>query len=307
MDYGLYKLDVTPMAKEKSIFDEFTNLYEFSKTLQFGLTSLKWDENKKTIVDDRDWSVLKSHGIIEKDKRIAENIKSAKFYLDILHRELIDKALNNLKFENNDLEKYAQILEKLEINKKSKSKTDAEKEQKKDIAKELRKQLSQARDSLLETVGKTFINESKKLATGDRNALLLGQSLDILKKRFTTDEVGKLRRENKEVGVEYLDVVYKDEDKIPKSVFDMDAGYLDEFHKNRELVYSAKGKKGSLGKRILDNFDIFLRNKKVFEEKYKNSTIDFAEVERNFGITGTGNFFDRTYAIHTTPRETMRY
>jgi len=76
--------DITNKPREKGVFDNFTNLYEFSKTLTFGLIPLKWDDNKKMIVEDEDFSVLRKYGVIEEDKRIAESIKIAKFYLNIL-------------------------------------------------------------------------------------------------------------------------------------------------------------------------------------------------------------------------------
>lgn len=281
------------MEKEKSVFDEFVGKYELSKTIQFNLVPLRWDDKKKNIVEDSEWSMLRKYGVIEGDKRIAESIKITKFYLDILHRELINNALEKLKFENNELKEYAYILQQIENNRKNKNK-----QEKKSIKKKLKIELSKIKDILLKRVNETFVVAGREMAKNylinindEKNVLLTKYSLDILKGRFTQEEVNKLRLISKDIGTEYPDITYVSEDKTTKNVFDMDAGYLEDFHKNRGLLYSVKGKKGSLGKRILDNFDTFCKNKKIYEEKYKNSSIDFSEVENNFRIKLT-EFFD---------------
>ena len=268
--------DITNKPREKGVFDNFTNLYEFSKTLTFGLIPLKWDDNKKMIVEDEDFSVLRKYGVIEEDKRIAESIKIAKFYLNILHRELIGKVLGSLKFEKKNLENYDRLLGEIEKNNKNENISE---DKKKEIRKNFKKELSIAQDILLKKVGEVFESNGSGILSSKN-------CLDELTKRFTRQEVDKLRRENKDIGVEYPDVAYREKDgkEETKSFFAMDVGYLDDFHKNRKQLYSVKGKKNSLGRRILDNFEIFCKNKKLYE-KYKNLDIDFSEIERNFNLT----------------------
>ncbi len=252
--------------KSVSVFDEFVGKYEFSKTLQFGLVPLKMDDSKEKIIEDGNLSILRKYNIVETDVKTAESIKTAKFYLNIFHREVIDNALKILGFRGEDLKKYVGALEAIRKNSKN---GDLGKEQKKKISKELRNNLSRVRDVLLKEIGNVFKNAGNE-------TLLSKDCLIKLKDRFTQQKVNELRSENKDKGIEYPEVVYSD----GKSVFEMNAGYLDDFHKNRELLYSIKNKKGSLGQRILSNFELFYKNIKTYEEKYKNSDIDFSEASQ---------------------------
>src|SRR3989338_5856364 len=194
--------DITNKPREKGVFDNFTNLYEFSKTLTFGLIPLKWDDNKKMIVEDEDFSVLRKYGVIEEDKRIAESIKIAKFYLNILHRELIGKVLCSLKFEKKNLENYDRLLGEIEKNNKNENISE---DKKKEIRKNFKKELSIAQDILLKKVGEVFESNGSGILSSKN-------CLDELTKRFTRQEVDKLRRENKDIGVEYPDVAYREKD-----------------------------------------------------------------------------------------------
>ncbi|MFH1462327.1 MAG: hypothetical protein ABIG08_01325 [bacterium] len=272
------------MADEikKTIFGKFVNLYEFSKTLQFGLIPLRYDEDKKTLIEDCEFTALKERGIIEKDEQIAKNIRAAKFYLDILHREFIDEALGRLKFKDEYLKEIYHILSEIEKNKKDKIRK-----------KELNKQLLISKDTLLDEVQKTFAEENKNLqdkysvegVDDNVNILLSKNALEVLQKKFTKRKVEKLRKENLCKELIYPDVTYLDPGGNERSVFEMNAGYLDDFHKNRKLLYSIGNKKGSLGRRIVDNYvDTFCKNRRIFKEKYEKSKIDFSAVEINFGV-----------------------
>ncbi|PJB08507.1 hypothetical protein CO122_01595, partial [bacterium (Candidatus Gribaldobacteria) CG_4_9_14_3_um_filter_33_9] len=282
----IFYKNMTTETKKFESFEDFTNLYEISKTIQFNLVPLKWDSERKNIAEDKEFAEFKKHGIIEKDEQTSKNIKTTKFYLDILHGEFIEEALKELRFKKEDLEKIYFLSQKLEENKRDKQ---VNKEEGKKKYGEFKKQLSIARDNLLEELKNIFIltNQRYKLKNkypstneNDKNILLSKHVLELLRKRFTKEEIDKLRKNNQDSSIVYPDV----EDGKGKSVFNMNAGFLDDFHKNREhSLYSVKGKKGSFGGRILDNFEIFNQNKKIFEEKYKKSDIDFSEVEKSFG------------------------
>lgn len=273
-----------PKTESKNVFENFINRYEISKTIQFNLIPQKWDNESKSIVEDKEFAELKKYGIIERDEQTEKNIKAAKFYLDILHREFIEEALKNLKFEKRDLERIYSLSQKLEEIKKDRQ---LDKKERKKKYEEFKKQLSIARDNLLEELKNIFATQSDKLKNeysvndnknDNKNILLSKYALNLLQKRFTKEEVDKLKNNNHDSGI-----VYPKVNSEGKSVFGMSAGYLDDFHKNRKHLYSTNGKRGTLGRRILDNFAIFSQNKKIFEKKYKKSDIDFSEVEKGLG------------------------
>ncbi len=256
------------MSKEKGVgkIEEFKNLYELSRTLQFRLVPLKVDDRTNELVEDEEWSALKSHGIIEADKKMAENIKVVKFYLDILHRKIIDNSLRSLNFEKKDLLNYAAALDALAQGKKDK---DSDKNEKKMKIKELKTRLLLAQGALLEQIDRVF----KKAGADD---LSPKKCLLKLKESFTSAEVKDLREKNNHKELEFPDIEYQDKQGSPKNIFEMDAGYLADFCKKRELLYSVKGKKGSLSERILSNFELFYKNIKNYQDNYKNTDIDFS-------------------------------
>ncbi|GEM_PF-3589091 len=273
------------MAKEKTNrnFDEFINLYEFSKTLQFSLVPLKLDKINNKIIEEREFNENVVESIlskaIQKDVQISENIKTTKFYLDILHREFINDALGKLRFSVENLKKIEQILDKIKKVKRGKVVTDDQKAQKKNQIIELEKEFNRVKELLLSGIKNVLIGKNN-----EKNILITEKCLNILKERFTKEKVEELRRENKHKEIIYPDIVYMD-GKEEKSVFEMKAGYLDEFHKNREFLYSIGNKNGSLARRIVDNFiKIFCKNRRIFEEKYKNSQIDFSPIEKAFDV-----------------------
>lgn len=77
--------------KNKKTFDDFTNLYELSKTLRF---ELKPVGNTKEL--------LESQRVFQKDAKILENYRILKKYFDELHKKFVKDALSDprLDFEN---------------------------------------------------------------------------------------------------------------------------------------------------------------------------------------------------------------
>ncbi len=65
-------------------FNEFTNLYELSKTLRFELRPI-WETLNNL---ETDW-------VIQKDKEVEENYNKIKIFFDSLHREFVKQSLEN--------------------------------------------------------------------------------------------------------------------------------------------------------------------------------------------------------------------
>lgn len=70
--------------EKKSSFEEFTNLYELSKTLRFELKPV-WETLNNL---ENDW-------VIQKDKEVEENYNKIKVFFDSLHREFVKQSLEN--------------------------------------------------------------------------------------------------------------------------------------------------------------------------------------------------------------------
>ncbi|MBI5893772.1 MAG: hypothetical protein HZB79_09015 [Deltaproteobacteria bacterium] len=70
-------------------FDKFTKRYSLSKTLRFELVSQ--GETEKFI---------KEKGLLEKDKKRADDYKKAKKLIDEYHKDFIEQALSGKQLEN---------------------------------------------------------------------------------------------------------------------------------------------------------------------------------------------------------------
>ena len=71
--------------KEFKLFSDFTNLYELSKTLRFELRPIG---NTQTMIDKAN--------VFGKDKVIKDKYQKTKPFIDRLHREFVDEALNKV-------------------------------------------------------------------------------------------------------------------------------------------------------------------------------------------------------------------
>jgi len=266
-------MDSKKQGNKKNAFADFTNLYELSKTLRFELKPLCWDRETKEIVEDKEANNLKKYKIVEKDEQTAANIEIVKFYLNILHREFILKSLEKLQFEKKKLEEYYLLICSLD---KIKKDTSLDKDKKEIERKKIFNEIKIKKKDLLEDIGGNFSGYDFLLSEDVKNKL---------KERFTKKWVEKVEKDNRNKEIEYPGVTFFDEKNEEKSVFDIKFGYLKDFNKNRKHLYAINGKKGALATRILDNFKIFVDNKKIFEDKYKNlSDINFSETESYFNI-----------------------
>lgn len=243
----------------KKTFEEFTNLYEVQKTLRF---ELKPVGNTQKMLDE--------DSVFEKDKVIKEKYQNTKPFIDRLHREFVEEALEGILLTN--LKKYFNALKNWKNNKKDK-----------EAQKSLKTEEERLRKEIVGFFNKTAKDwAEKKYADLDLNnndvGILFEEGIfDVLKNRygnedksFLTDDVGSfLKNDNGE--------------KI--SIFNEwkgFIGYFTKFQQTRKNFYVSDGTETAIATRIIDqNLRRFCDNLKDFKE-IKNRIVDFSEVEKNF-------------------------
>lgn len=265
--------------KTLSIFDKLTKQYQLSKTLRFELKPVG-----KTI------NFLEK--VIKKDKTINEAYNQAKFYFDMLHRKFIESALTKEKAKNINFQEFAKIFYRQnQIIKKIKN----EKKNRKEIQNEINKSqktIDEARKNLYAQIRKIFDEEAEswkeqyknKLKKSDIkqkgiNFLMSAGVLEVLKDKFPLEKEEEFQRENRP------SLYIKDELTGKKTYifekFDKFTTYLTKFQQTRKNLYADNGESTSVITRIVSNFEIFLKNKEVFENKYKDNyqKIGFPKVD----------------------------
>jgi CRISPR-associated protein Cpf1 len=90
------------MKNNKSIWDDFTNMYSVSKTLRFELKPIS-----KTL------KYVKEKGIIEKDEEREKEFNKIKKIMDEYYKFFIEKCLSNIKIKKEDMEAYRKVYEDL--------------------------------------------------------------------------------------------------------------------------------------------------------------------------------------------------
>ena len=106
--------------------EQFTNLYQVSKTLRFELIP---DERTKTILEHSD--------LIAQDEHRADSYKAVKKIIDRYHKTYIESVLVSLKLPNDELERLHELYSKSQKN-------DADKKALDDVQNKLRKQIANA-------------------------------------------------------------------------------------------------------------------------------------------------------------------
>ena len=106
--------------------EQFTNLYQVSKTLRFELIP---DERTKTILEHSD--------LIAQDEHRADSYKAVKKIIDRYHKTYIESVLVSLKLPNDELESLHELYSKSQKN-------DADKKALDDVQNKLRKQIANA-------------------------------------------------------------------------------------------------------------------------------------------------------------------
>lgn len=257
------------MENKTSSFNKFTKQYQLSKTLRFELKPVG-----KTInfLDE----------VIKKDKTINESYNQAKFYFDMLHREFIESALQKEKAENINFQEFAKIFYRQnQIIKKNKN----EKKDRKEIQNEVNKSqriIDEGRKNLYKQIRKIFDKKAEnwkmqykdKLKKSDLkqkgiNFLMSAGILKILEDKFPPEKNEEFKKQN------WPSLYIKDQLTGQQvyifEKFEKFTTYLTKFQKTRENLYADNGESASVITRIVSNFEIFLRNKEVFENKYQNN------------------------------------
>lgn len=237
------------------LFNRFTNLYSLSKTLRFELKPV--GETQKMLEDAK---------IFEIDKVRKEKYEATKPYFDRLHREFVEKALENAEISN--LSGYFEIFKKWKKDKKAHEKELQNKE------KTLRKEVV----SLFDAQAKSWTEKYPGLKKKDIGILdEEGVFEQILKVRYGSEDESFLREAD---GNFILD---DEGEKI--SIFDEwkgFTGYFKKFFETRKNFYKSDGTSTALATRIIDqNLKRFCDNMENFEKIKKK--IDFSEVEKDFG------------------------
>ncbi|MFH1175306.1 MAG: type V CRISPR-associated protein Cas12a/Cpf1 [bacterium] len=319
------------MEKEKKcVFDKFANhQYALSKTLRFELVPVgkmvdyldpKTGEIKKITQTEK---MLFENQVFEKDKTIDDSYNQAKFYFDTLHQKFINSALSPENAKKLNFSQLADFLEKKnkditnlrkELNAVRNDKKDTQPTQTK--INNLEKEIAERKKKFYEEIcilldkkadewKKEYLN--KQLEDGEKikfgkegseekenqkgvNFLTSAGVLQILKYEFPQSK----EVEFKASGFPSLFVEERENTGMKRYIFDSFdrfSGYLTKFQETRKNIYADNGIASALATRIVDNLEIFLANKKGYENKYikiaKEMGIDNLDV---FNINNYGNY-----------------
>lgn len=249
--------------KKFKSFDDFTNLYELSKTLRFELKPI--GNTQKMLEDEK---------VFEKDETIHNKYIKTKPFFDKLHREFVDEALENISLSG--LDEYLKLLKGWKTDKKNKDK---------------QKSLDKKQDELRKEIVSLFDAKAKNWAENKYSHLCLkNKNTELL----FEEGVFKLLKEKygKEKDAEILDEASGEMVSIFSSWKGF-VGYFDKFHATRRNFYKADGTTTALATRIIDqNLKRFCDNLDVYES-VKNK-IDFSDLEKELSIK-LGDVFSLNY------------
>lgn len=288
--------------KQLKNFEKFTNLYELSKTLRFELKPV--GETLKFL----DFDKQEKKKYFPKDKEKAKNYQRIKYYIDLLHRDFIKKALTKFKDESNEID-----LKKYFKNFKDNKTEDKGNKLKKEITNKFTEVGKSEGERICETYKlkclgfseKESKNDEKKkieklvtvTAKGDTSGVLFGKEIigtekqkGILETLFcqvdngicSVDENGELQKlenvtkENK--------IIFKNTEGKEESIFKNFKGftaYFGGFHENRKNLYKNDGKAGRMATRIIDEnlprFCVNIIDFKYFTDRYPQLVEKFNE------------------------------
>lgn len=276
--------------KQQSVFDEFTKKYQLSKTLRFEL---------KPVGKTADF--LKINKVFEKDKTINNSYNQAKFYFDTLHQNFINAALAPEKAKDLPFSELADFLEEKNKNLSVKKRELKETRDNKNEAKiqtiqkeinDIEKSIDEGKKKIYKIIrglfddlaeqwkkdykDKVLENEKKiKFSKADIKQsgvkfLTSAGILQILKHEFPKIKEKEFKKRG------WLSLYIKEEENPEKNryifdSFDKFSGYLSKFQQTRDNLYANDGTSTAVATRIVSNFEIFLANKKTFDEKYKKN------------------------------------
>ncbi len=236
----------------QSVFKDFTNLYELSKTLRFELKPVG-----KTL------RMLEDAKVFKTDELIQKKYEQTKPFINKLHQEFVKESLEGRSLEG--LESYQDILKEWQKDKKDKiaQKNLGIKE------KELYKQVTQ----LFNAKAKEWSEPYAHLGLKKKDIGILFEEgvFKILKEKYNNDKDAKIT--NKVTGEIFFEDFWKGF-----------VGYFQKFFETRKNFYKDDGTSTAIATRIVaQNLKRFCDNIGLFE-KIKDQ-IDSSEVEQSFGIS----------------------
>ena len=243
------------MSAGTCIWDGFTNKFKLSKTLRFELKPVgKTKEN------------IDRKGLLKEDERRAKDYSEVKKTIDDYHKEFIEKALGDVKFEKKALKDFYAVYEEIKKLKRDKKGDNKKLER-------LRKELAERQQSFRKKIRQQI------------------ESVEDFKYLFKDDFI-------KRILVDWLDKKGgRDSEKELVQKFDKWTTYFKGFNENRKNVYSADEIPTSIIYRIVhDNLLKFLDNVSKFNE-LKKKRLDFGIINRDLKKELGGNELQEVFSL----------
>jgi len=255
------------IKNQKSIWSEFIKQYALNKTLRFELKPVGRTED-----------FLKQNKVFEKDKTIDDSYNQAKFYFDKLHQKFINEALFSESVKSINLKDFAEKflglkseIQKLKSEKKQEEANKKEKEVN-DIRNDYYKKIKSLLDKKAEEWKKKYKDGGLKFRKTDlkqkgTDFLMKSGILGILKYEFPKEKEEEFK--NKDWPSLFVEDKANPGNKV--YIFDsFNATYLLKFQETRKNLYKDDGTSTAVATRVISNFEKFLNNRKIFEDKYIN-------------------------------------
>ncbi|MGC9031718.1 MAG: hypothetical protein ACP5H7_03090, partial [Minisyncoccia bacterium] len=204
----------------------------------------------------------------------------AKFYFDKLHQNFINEALKLENIKSLDLknfaEKFLEIRNKIQELKSQQKRTEAyEKESEiNNLRKEYYKKIKEFLDKKANEWRNDYKNKGIDFKKSDlkqkgTDFLTKAGILGILKYEFPREKEEEFKQKD------WPSLFIEDKANPGQKVYLFEAfedftTYLTKFQETRKNLYKDDGTSTAVATRIISNFERFLNNKKVFDEKYQN-------------------------------------
>ena len=251
------------MSTNKSIWDDFTNLYSLNKTLRFELRPVG-----RTLENIKNTKNITGLNLINEDEERAKEYKEIKQIIDDYHRGFIERALKEVELDMDELDEFYNDYKKLKKLNKNK-KENYEKINK--VQTKITKQQEQFRSNIREIIEKT---------EGFH---------DLFNKNLIQKVLFKWLKENNTEDIE--------EKKRLIEKFNKWTTYFEGFHKNRKNIYDKKEIQTSIIYRIIhDNLPKFLDDLINFQ-KLKEHKVGFGDIVIDLADEFEGKTLDEIFSI----------
>jgi len=277
------------IKNQKSIWSEFIKQYALNKTLRFELKPVGRTED-----------FLKQNKVFEKDKTIDDSYNQAKFYFDKLHQKFINEALFSESVKSINLkdftEKFLGLKSEIQKLKSEKKQEEANKKEKEvnDIRNDYYKKIKSLLDKKAEEWKKKYKDGGLKFRKTDlkqkgTDFLMKSGILGILKYEFPKEKEEEFK--NKDWPSLFVEDKANPGNKV--YIFDsFNATYLLKFQETRKNLYKDDGTSTAVATRVISNFEKFLNNRKIFEDKYINHWKEVGITEEEKKIFETDYYYN---------------